>query len=35
MKISMKMGMDYDLNEKTFHYGVIVYVEKEYGNKKN
>ena len=29
MKISMKMGMDYDLNEKMFYYGVIVYVENE------
>ena len=31
----MKMTMNYDLNEKKLQNGVIVYAEKEYGNKKN
>ena len=35
MKTSMKMTINYDLNEKKLYYGVILYAEKEYGNKKN
>ena len=31
----MNMTLNYDLNEKKFYYDVILYAEKEYGNKKN
>ena len=31
----MKITMNYDLNEKKLYYGVFLYAEKEYGNKKN